>query len=227
LIFKNLSEVVVHSYQDNGNEFLSEENIKEVSEKFEWADVLAIGPGLGRNESTQKAVLEILKKRKVKRMVIDADALFALRDGKYKNYNLTDFILTPHHGEFAILTGIDIKELKKDILKYGREFVEQTKSHLVLKGAPTIIFLPNGEVLINTSGNPGMAKFGTGDVLTGVIAGLLAQLKQVEEAVVAGVYIHSLAADLLLNKFTEFGYTASDIIDNLPQTIKFIRKSFA
>ena len=227
LIYKNLVEVVVHSYQDNGKEFLSEENIIEISEKFEWADVLAIGPGLGRNENTQKAVLRIIKEHKVKRMVIDADALFALRNGKYKDYNLNDYILTPHLGEFAILTGIDTKNLRKDILKFGREFVEQTKSYLVLKGAPTLVFLPNGEVLINTSGNPGMAKFGTGDVLTGVIAGLLAQLKQIEVSLVAGVYIHSLASDLLINKFTELGFTASDIIDNLPRTIKFIRKSFA
>jgi hydroxyethylthiazole kinase-like uncharacterized protein yjeF len=227
LIFKNLAEVVVHSYQDNGSELLAEENFKEVSEKFGWADVLAIGPGLGRNENTQKAVLRIIKERKAKRMVIDADALFALRDNKYKDYNIADCILTPHYGEFALLTGIDIKELRKEILRYGREFVEQTKSYLVLKGAPTLIFLPNGEVLINTTGNPGMAKFGTGDVLTGVIAGLIAQLKQIETSVVAGVYIHSLAADLLLNKFTELGYTASDIIDNLPRTIKFLRKSFA
>jgi len=136
-------------------------------------------------------------------------------------------VLTPHHGEFSKLIGIESNELKKDILKYGFEFVEQTGSYLVLKGAPTIIFTPGGEALINSAGNPGLAKFGTGDVLTGTIAGLLAQQKDIEKGVVAGVYIHSLSADLLLKDFTEYGYTATDVINNLPSAIKFLRSSFA
>jgi hydroxyethylthiazole kinase-like uncharacterized protein yjeF len=226
LVHKNLSEVVVDTYNDEEREYLAAKNISEISKRLDWADVLAIGPGLGRNNETIAAVKKLLQKTKSKIKIIDADAIYAL-NGEYQKYNLSKAVITPHHGEFASLIGISIEELGKDILKYGRKFVEETDSYLVLKDAPSIIFLPSGEVLINTAGNPGMAKFGTGDVLTGVIAGLVAQLKDIEQAVIAGVYIHSLSADLLLPKFTEYSLTASEIIGNLPYTIKFLRKSFA
>ena len=116
-------------------------------------------------------------------------------------------------------------KLRKDILKFGRKFVKETGAYLVLKGAPTMIFLPNKKVLINTVGNPGMAKFGTGDVLTGVIAGFLSQVKDIEKALISGVYIHSLAADLLIEKYTELGFTATDLMNNIPSAIRFLGNS--
>jgi len=227
LVYKKLLEVIVNPYEDNAKGILSENNLEELKERFAWADVLAIGPGLGRDEETQKAVLEIIKNHKNKKVVIDADALFALKDRRYLNLNLQNMVLTPHRGEFAALLGIQTSELKKDLLSYGRQFVQQTGAYLVLKGAPTIIFTPEGDALINSTGNPGMAKFGTGDVLTGVLAGLIAQSKNIEKSVICGVYLHSLAADLLLTDFTEYSYTANDIIKNLPKAIKFLRKTFA
>lgn len=226
-IYKKLSEVVVQPYNDEDNEILLEKNADELKKRIEWADVLAVGPGIGRDSRTQNAVIKILKTFPEKRIVLDADGIFAIGKGQYKELNLKNKILTPHHGEFANLLGIETAELEKDLLAYGKEFSTGTKSFLVLKGAPSIIFTPGREALINTTGNPGMAKFGTGDVLTGVIAGLLSQQKEIEDAVICGVYLHSLAADLLLNDFTEFGYTAEDIIHNLPKAIKFLRKSFA
>ena len=226
LIFKSISEVVVKAYEDDGKELLSEKNVGELDKRLDWADVIAIGPGLGREDETQHAVNAIIKRKSSKKFVIDADAVFALNAGRYRNLNLKNSILTPHHAEFANLIGIEISELKKNFLHYGKEFVKETGTHLVLKGAPTIIFTPSGEALINTTGNPGLAKFGTGDVLTGSIAGFLSQLKDLEKAAIAGVYIHSLAADLLVEGFTEFGYTATDIIIKLPAAIKFLRKSF-
>ncbi|MEO8399649.1 MAG: NAD(P)H-hydrate dehydratase [Ignavibacteriaceae bacterium] len=238
LAHKNLSEVIVHSYEDNSSGYFSIDNLNEISEKLEWADVLAIGPGLGRNEETQQGILEILKRKTPSKIVIDADAIFALANGKYKKIDLKNFILTPHHGEFANLIGIEVNELKSDLLKFGKEFVKETKSFLVLKGAPTIIFTPTGEALINTTGNPGMAKFGTGDVLTGAIAGMISQgknnsgnnietniEKNIERGIIAAVYFHSLAADLLVNDYTEFGYTAKDILNDIPFAINFVRKS--
>jgi NAD(P)H-hydrate epimerase len=226
LITKKLSEVVINSYEDEGSEFLKPKNISELKKKIQWADVIAIGPGLGRNEDTQLAVINILKEFKTKQFVIDADALFAIGKNNFKNLNLKDKVLTPHHAEFANLINVDINDLKKNILYFGKEFVYITGAYLVLKGAPTIVFTPKGEALINSAGNPGMAKFGTGDVLTGIIAGLIAQQKDLEKAVFGGVYLHSLAADLLVNDFTEFSYTAIDIINELPNAIKFLRKSF-
>ncbi len=226
LIFNKATEIVVNSYEDNGKEYLTVSNIKEFEKKLEWADAAAIGPGLGREPETQDAVIEILKKKKCKHIVIDADGIFALNNDRYKNINLEGIILTPHHGEFANLVGIETSELRKNVLFYGKKFVEDTGAYLILKGAPTIIFTPNGDALINTTGNPGMAKFGTGDVLTGTIAGLLAQMKDSEKAIVSGVYIHSLAADLLLNEFTDYGYTAENIIKKLPDAVKFLISSF-
>ena len=115
--------------------------------------------------------------------------------------------------------------LKNDILKFGKSFVKTTGSYLVLKGAPTIIFTPSGDALINTTGNPSLAKFGTGDVLTGFIAGLLSQQKNIENSVVTAVYLHSLAADLLAAKRTKLDILATDIQNYIPQTIKFLEDS--
>ena len=227
LIFKKASGLVVQSYQDNKKEYLCEDNVNELNEQIRWADVIAIGPGLGRKEETQAAVLKILRERKFKKCVIDADAIFALGNGKYENLNLEDFVLTPHHGEFANLIGINITELKKNIFEYGRKFVARTGTYLVLKGAPTIIFTPEGDALINSTGNPGMAKFGVGDVLTGVIAGIMSQQKDIEKSVVAGVYLHSLAADLLQKNKTEYAFIAEDITKSLPSGFNFLRRTFA
>lgn len=224
-VHRHSNEIVLNEYNDRATELLDIKSVEELEDKIEWADVVAIGPGLGRAEETQKAVIKILRERKFKKIVIDADALFAISGKKYKKLNLKGCILTPHYGEFCSLIGIQLEELRKDILKYGRRFVKETGSNLVLKGAPTLIFLLNGQVLINSVGNPGMAKFGTGDVLTGVIAGFLSQLKNIEKALIAGVYIHSFAADLLLEKYTELGYTATDLMNNIPSAIRYLRKS--
>ena len=226
LAFKNISEVVVKAYEDNGKEFLTEKNLNEIDKRLDWADVIAMGPGLGREDETQLAVNEIIKNKSSKKFVIDADAVFALNAGRYRNLNLKNSTLTPHHAEFANLIGLEVTELKKDLLHYGKEFVRETGAYLVLKGAPTIIITPSGEALINTTGNPGLAKFGTGDALTGTIAGFVSQLKDLEKAAIAGVYIHSLAADLLVKDFTEFGFTATDIIKKLPAAIKFLFSTF-
>jgi len=226
-IYKKVSEVVVHSYYDDGKEYLSENNVDELNDKIKWADVVAIGPGIGREVETQNAVLKILADRKCNKLIIDADAIFALSNKRFEKINLENLVLTPHHGEFANLLGISTDQLKKDLFSYGKNFSTNTGAFLVLKGAPTIIFTPGGDSLINTTGNPGMAKFGTGDVLTGVLAGMLAQQKEIEKAVICGVYIHSLAADLLVKNFTEYTFTAEDIIKNLPKTFKFLRDSFA
>lgn len=225
LVHKKLNEVVIKTYEDEGREFLYEKNIDELAEKIKWADVIAIGPGLGRERQTQKAIISLLRKYRSKKIVIDADAIFAIGQGKYKKLNLKNFVLTPHHAEFANLIGISNAELRKDILKYGKMFVERTGCYLVLKGAPTIIFTPSGDCLINTTGNPSLAKFGTGDVLTGFIAGLIAQNKDIERSIITAVYLHSLAADILAQKRTKLDILASDIQNYIPSTIKFLKSS--
>jgi len=225
LISTNIGETVFAPYNDDEREYLTHSNIAEFEDQIKWADVIAIGSGLGREEETLEAVASIIKKYKSKKMVIDADALFAIGEIGYSKFDLKNKVLTPHHGEFSHLVGITTDELQSNLLKYGRDFAKKTKSILVLKGAPTIIFLSNGDALINSTGNVGMAKFGTGDVLTGVISGLISYSQNIESAVIAGVYLHGLSADLLLEQETEYGITASKIMENLPHAISFLRNS--
>jgi NAD(P)H-hydrate epimerase len=223
---QKLGSAIVYSYEDESKEYLCELNSKELDEKINWANIIAIGPGLGREEETKSAVIEILRAHKTKKFVIDADAIAALGNDEYKKINLKGKILTPHHKEFADLLGIQIDDLTKDLLNIGKNFSVENGCYVVLKGAPTIIFNSSGEAFINSAGNPGLAKFGSGDVLTGMISGFLAQSDDIEDSIISAVYIHSLAADLLLEEKTEYGFTAEDLIQEIPNAIKFIIKSF-
>jgi NAD(P)H-hydrate epimerase len=225
LIQKKLSEVVVQIYEDDDNGSLSDKNVDELLQKFKWADVITIGPGIGRSKNTQSAVNKLLKSRNLKTVIIDADAVFALNRNRYKDINLKNSVLTPHLGEFANLLGLSVAVIKKDVLKYGRDLACKTGAYLVLKGAPTIIFTPNDDALMNSSGNPSLAKFGTGDVLTGTIAGLLSQNNDIEKAVISAVYIHGLAADLFVASKTEYSLMAGELLNYLPNAIKFLRNS--
>lgn len=225
VLHKNLLEVVVESYGNQKTNFLEELAINELDKKIKWSDVVAIGPGLGREKETIDAVRKFLSDKKFKYSVIDADALFALDNAFLNKVDLTNCILTPHIAEFSNLINIGIDEIEKDIVKYGREFASKNRCILVLKGAPTIIFNSTGEAFINSTGNSGMAKFGSGDVLTGVIAGLLSQSKDPESAALSGVYLHSLSADLILNEKPISNYLASDIMNNYPFAIKFLENS--
>lgn len=225
LVQSSMSSAVVIGYEDNESGVLATENIDEIESKIKWADSIALGPGLGRNEKTQEAVFEIMKRFPNKNFVIDADGIVPLSNNKYKKLDLTNFVFTPHHHEFTELIGVQIGELKQNLMKYAREFCTKTNAYLVLKGAPTIICNPDGEIFINSSGNPGMAKFGTGDILTGMIASFLAQQDNIEGAIISAVYIHSLAADLIQKRETEFGIIPEKLISEIPNTIKFLRKS--
>ncbi len=222
---QKLDSEITLSYNDEGKEYLSTISLKDIHNKLNSVDAAAIGPGLGRASETVEAVRKILKHHSQVKLVIDADALFAI-NGNYKNVPLKNQVLTPHHKEFADLLGITLEELENDILTYGKKFSTETKSYLVLKGAPTIVFNPSGEIFINSSGNPGMAKFGMGDVLTGMITGLIAQTGNIESSVITGVYLHSLIADLLLEENTEYSINAENILENIPKGIKFLRNSF-
>jgi NAD(P)H-hydrate epimerase len=225
LVHSKHLELVIYNYEDYGKGFLTEKSVDDISSKIAWADCIALGSGIGRDKGTMKAVIKILKKFKNKNMILDADAIFALSNGNYRKVNLKNKILTPHYGEFANLVGIETNELEKDLILYGKKFVYNTGSYLVLKGPRTLIFNPNGEVFINTTGNAGMAKFGSGDVLTGILAGLVGQNKKVENSLILGVFLHGLTGDLLKEEQTVYGYTASQLINKFPRTIKFLEGS--
>ncbi|MFA7288064.1 MAG: NAD(P)H-hydrate dehydratase [Melioribacteraceae bacterium] len=219
---KSLS-LVVTPYNDSNKKHLTKNALVNFDNIANKCDVIAIGPGLGRELETLEEVSVIIRKYN-KVLVLDADALNLFNDGNYKKHNLKNAVLTPHHGEFASMLGISVEELESDILKFGKKFVKSTKAFLVLKGAPTIIYSPEGEVFINSTGNNGMSKFGSGDVLTGIIAGFLAQSKEILPALLSAVYLHSLSADLLLGTHTEFSILPAQISNNLPKAIKYVRE---
>jgi ADP-dependent NAD(P)H-hydrate dehydratase / NAD(P)H-hydrate epimerase len=185
--------------------------------------VLAIGPGLGQSPETVKFTTGLLAATKIP-VVIDADALNILAAKPVLLTKLAKgrtLVLTPHPGEMARLTGLTVAEVQARRLETARAFAERTEVTLVLKGSRTLIAHPNGEVAVNTTGNPAMAKGGSGDLLTGLIAGLLAQYPgDVARAVEAAVYLHGLAADLAVREGDEHTLLATDSLQFLSRAFR-------
>jgi NAD(P)H-hydrate epimerase len=188
--------------------------------------VLAIGPGLGQSAETARFVTGLLSSTEIP-AVIDADALniLAARPGllaKLSHGGKRAVVLTPHPGEMARLMGITVAEVQANRLETARGFAEREGVTLVLKGARTLIAHPDGRVGVNTTGNPGMAKGGSGDLLTGLIAGLLAQHPDDPgRAVEAAVYLHGLAGDLAVSESDEHTLLATDCLQHLSQAFRF------
>ncbi len=183
---------------------------------------LAIGPGLGQAEDTKKLVGKIVKTAR-KPLVIDADGLNSLAgQTKILKSAGAPVILTPHPGEMARLAGSSVAAVQQDRITGARDFAVGFNVHVILKGAHTVIALPDGRVFINPTGNAGMASGGMGDVLTGVIAGLIAQGLSAADACRAGVYLHGKAADILALEIGPRGYLAGDVMKAIPGAIKSI-----
>lgn len=226
IIHSKVDSVVVKGYGDVNTEYLCPENLTELEEWIAWADVIAVGPGLGREHETLKAVAKLVENNSDKKFVIDADAQKAFNLTFLKKHGSDNKVFTPHLGEFSALMNKPANEIQKDILSYGKKFAGQSGSYLVLKGAPSIIFTPDGDSLINSSANPGLAKFGSGDVLTGLISSFIAQTKVVEDSVIAAVYVHGLAADILVEETTELGVTAELLLQYIPNAVKMLYETF-
>lgn len=184
---------------------------------FRRATVLAIGPGLARDEGACVAVRAAIHAFDG-HVVVDADGLFALARHPESVRELAGrAILTPHPGEFSTLTGIAAAEADRHRVAVASEFATKSGVILVLKGRPTAIGLSDGKVYLNPTGHAGLAKGGSGDVLTGIIAGLLASGASLEDAALVGPYIHGLAADLFAIRGSERSLLPSDVVNLLPQ----------
>ncbi|WP_422926180.1 NAD(P)H-hydrate dehydratase [Singulisphaera sp. PoT] len=188
---------------------------KALAKWEEHASVLAVGPGLGQSEDLKALVRWILESIKLP-TILDADALNAigsetgLLSGKGKR-----LVITPHPGEFARLSGLSIADIQADRETHAAEFAAKHELVVVLKGAKTVV-TDGSRLYVNKTGNPGMATGGSGDVLTGVIAALIAQKLPPLEAAVLGVYVHGLAGDISRDQNGEVGMIAGDIVDSLP-----------
>ena len=181
---------------------------------------LAIGPGLGIDEETQEEIRAIVRATELP-VIVDADGLNAF-DGRADELGerKSKFLaITPHPGEMARLLGCSIKEIQSDRLKAARGAAAKWNAHVVLKGFHTVIAAPDGSVFVNTTGNAGLAKGGTGDVLTGLLAALTAQFKTGDwlRVLALGVYLHGLAAELAVAGMDESGLIADDLIAAIPR----------
>jgi hydroxyethylthiazole kinase-like uncharacterized protein yjeF len=205
-------------------------NPEKLAALLKGITVLAIGPGLGQSDATAEFVTGLLAATKIP-VVIDADALNILAARPELLAGVGErrmVVMTPHPGEMARLAGIKTAEIQADRLEVARSFATKHSVTLVLKGARTLIAHPDGRVAVNTTGNPGMAKGGSGDQLTGFIAGLLAQHApksadrgDAERAVEAAVYLHGLAADMAVRAGDEHTLLASDSLRQLSRAFRF------
>jgi hydroxyethylthiazole kinase-like uncharacterized protein yjeF len=155
--------------------------------------------------------------------VIDADALNAFK-GRTELLDGTGrvMVLTPHPGEMATLTGLTVKEVEADRLGLARRFATEHKLTLVLKGWRTLVAHPDGSIAVNTTGNPSMAKGGSGDILTGIVAAMLAQFPDdVARAVEAAVYLHGLAGDFAALAMDEHTVLATDTVTHLSNAFRY------
>ena len=185
---------------------------------------IAIGPGISRNSETAAFVRTIVT-RGDKSLVVDADGLNAFEGTASKlNGRGRSVVITPHPGEMARLTGLTIAEVQTNRLEVARKFARAHEVIVVLKGHRTLIAAPDGTVWVNPTGNPGMATGGTGDILTGMVAGLIAQHPQnALEATVLAVYLHGLAGDLAAESVGENSLVATDLVRFLPPAFALTR----
>ncbi len=182
----------------------------------------AIGPGLTTHPEVVQTIRDLIP-RLTMPMVLDADGLNALagRLDILKQLK-APAVLTPHPGEMSRLASASTEDVQQDRLGFASAFATRYGVTLVLKGAATVIAAPDGMTYINTTGNPGMATAGTGDVLTGMIAGLIAQGRPATKAACLAVFLHGLAGDLAAEDKTEQAMTAGDVIENIPKAMKLL-----
>jgi NAD(P)H-hydrate epimerase len=218
------SEVVFVPQEETAAGSIAASNAKALLNLSDEADMVIIGPGISLDDETQRLVLD-LAARIGKPVLCDGDGITALcRDPGVLKSRTSSTILTPHLGEFSRITGKSVNEIEADRIGCLRQAAAELKAVVVMKGAHSLIGLPDGRVLINTTGNPGMATAGSGDVLAGTIAAMHGLGLSPDEAVAKGVFIHGLAGDLAALKKGEDGMTARDILDCLPEALACDRR---
>ena len=188
--------------------------------------VLAVGPGISRHPETAEFVRGVVRKYKLP-MVLDADGLNAFENRSAELKDTADIlVITPHPGEMARLTGSTVAAIQRDRLNVARTFAREHGVIVVLKGHRTLIAHPDGTVWVNTTGNPGMATGGTGDILTGMIAGTIAQehFGTLIERLCLAVYLHGLAGDLAAEELGEETMVATDILRYLHSAWEKLRQ---
>jgi hydroxyethylthiazole kinase-like uncharacterized protein yjeF len=215
-----LTEVIKHPLPEVRNKrCFALRGLGEIREQVKWADALAVGPGIGTYHETRDLIFRLISKLD-KPAVFDADALNNLaKDISQLKGHPAPIVISPHPGEMARLTGKSIPDIQKDRINTALSFAQEYNLVCILKGAPSVIAAPSGQVWINPTGNEGMATAGSGDVLTGIIGGLLAQGMLDIDAAVLACYLHGLAGDLARDEYGSRGMIAGDILRMLPEAL--------
>ena len=192
-------------------------------ELLRWADVVGIGCGLGMGEAAEQIVRETLHTVHIP-CVVDADALNLISKDVTILRDKRNLILTPHMKEMARLLSFELRDLQNDKIKYLQQFVEKYPVTCVLKDARTLVENAKENIFFNLTGNSAMAKGGSGDVLTGIIAGILAQKATLYDAACLGVYLHGTSGDYARDKKGLYSVLAGDLIENISPVLKQIQE---
>jgi len=215
-----LTEVMTEPLPETPKQTLSLRAFNSILRLCENKKAVIIGPGIGTFKETQSLILKLIKTLNLP-IVLDADGLTALAtQPKILPATNRSLIVTPHPGEMARLIGSTAKEVQEDRIGISRSFSQSRHVHLVLKGHRTLIATPKGEIFINPTGNPGMASGGTGDVLTGMIGGLICQGFDILSSLQTSVYLHGLAGDEVALEKGEKSLVATDLIQKIPALIQ-------
>jgi NAD(P)H-hydrate epimerase len=227
VVAASVVEAVKSPLPQTADAALSPAALKALLDMSAEAQAVAIGPGIGTDRPTRKLEIDFLTEVK-KPTVVDADGINNLVGCLDLLPSIKPpLVLTPHPGEFSRLTGLKPADINADRIGISRRFATEHKVVLVLKGASTVIAAPDGTVYVNPTGNSGLASGGTGDVLTGLITGLMAQGMSPLDAACAGVFLHGLAADIAVQSLTEYCLAAGDLPHYLPQAFAAILKGDA
>ncbi len=222
IIQQLLPEAILETWTADETEQCDPDWNEKIENCVSWADVIVLGPGLGTDSVAEAIVTEVLQ-RAACPVIADADALNLLaKNPQPLRIRQGRTILTPHMGEMARLTGKSIEELSASMVNSAAAVAKEYRAVCVLKDARTVTALPDGTYYVNTSGNNGMSTAGAGDVLTGIIAGLIAQGMSVEEAAPLGVYLHGRAGDAIAGETGCYSMMASDILEGICQITKKI-----
>ena len=227
ILASKLTEVTYLPLPESRSGTISAEAAKLIQQELGNYNVLLLGCGLGQSQSVIKLVKSILLRLKpgLSSLVLDADALNTLASTPKWWQQLTDdVILTPHPGEMARLAGVSIDKVQSDRVGIAKKVAQEWHKTIVLKGAYTVIAAPDGQSAINSVANPGLASAGTGDVLSGAIAGLVAQGLSLFEAAACGVYLHGEAGEMVKARLGDAGMIATDLLPELPLVIKRLKE---
>lgn len=222
IIKTSVPEAITIPLQEMRKGVIGINHISKILDGTKDADVLTIGPGCGDTSELSEIVKRVLEEVDIP-IVLDADGLNVLsKNMEWLKEKKSKLVITPHLGEMSRLTGMSIEDIAAKPIDVAREYAQKWDVIIVLKGASTIVASPEGDIYINITGNPGMATAGSGDVLTGIITGLIAQGIEPLKATITGVYLHGLTGDNVAEGKGEYGLVAGDIVEELPYTIKEI-----